>query len=119
MITNGVSVAKWELSGLSTDIKPTDGVPNGSTFEEIDTGNKYIFDGENLVWYARTSSGNSPYSLPVATEATLGGIKESDTIVVDEDGTAHAVAAEISEESFATDSEVEAVIDDVFGDESP
>lgn len=43
-----------ELRGLSTDTKPTeietDLIENGSVFIEIDTGNVYIFDGENKEW---------------------------------------------------------------------
>ena len=52
--------------------------------------------------------------LPVATTSTLGGIKASDSVVVDADGTAHAVA-EISQDSFATDEEAVAAINDAFG----
>ena len=33
-----------EYVGLSTDTKPTNGVPNGSTFIEIDTGDVYFYD---------------------------------------------------------------------------
>lgn len=39
----------WDLRGLSADSKPTD-VPNGSTFLEMDTGNVYAFDKENVQW---------------------------------------------------------------------
>jgi hypothetical protein len=35
--------------GLSGDSKPTTGVPAGSTFYELDTGNTYIFDGSSWV----------------------------------------------------------------------
>ena len=31
--------------GLSTDSKPTDGVPLNALFLELDTGNFYYFDG--------------------------------------------------------------------------
>lgn len=31
--------------GLSSDEKPTDGVPAGSTFVERDTGHEFIWDG--------------------------------------------------------------------------
>lgn len=40
----------WDLRGLSTDIKPTSDIPNGSTFLEMDTGNVYAFDKENTQW---------------------------------------------------------------------
>ena len=39
-----------ELRGLSTDTKPTEHVSNGSVFLEIDTGEVYIFDKENIQW---------------------------------------------------------------------
>lgn len=35
-----------EYMGLSTDTKPTDGVPNGSIFVEIDTGDVYFYDAD-------------------------------------------------------------------------
>lgn len=38
-----------EYIGLSTEEKPTENVPDGSTFAEVDTGVSYMFyDGE---WY--------------------------------------------------------------------
>lgn len=61
------------IDGLSTDTKPTvvfveygsDGreigrvaIPNGSKYNEIDTGKKFRYDAENAVWY-ETSSGGS------------------------------------------------------------
>ena len=38
------------LRGLSTDTKPTEGIPNGSSFLEMDTGNVYMWDDENKQW---------------------------------------------------------------------
>lgn len=35
---------------LSTDEKPTDGIRNGSTLVEIDTGSKYLFDASTGEW---------------------------------------------------------------------
>lgn len=35
---------------LSTDIKPTTGMTNGSSCIEIDTGNIYFFDGDSKTW---------------------------------------------------------------------
>lgn len=35
--------------GLSTDTKPT-GVPNTSSFYEMDTKAFYLYDAENAVW---------------------------------------------------------------------
>ncbi len=45
-----------EYVGNSTDEFPMDGVPNGSLFYEMDTGNKYIFDDEHNAW--RDTLGN-------------------------------------------------------------
>jgi len=39
-----------QLSGLSTDTKPTEGLATGSTFFEIDTCDLYFFDEENETW---------------------------------------------------------------------
>ena len=39
-----------ELTGLSTDGKPTESVLNGSTFFEMDTQDVYFFDQENNTW---------------------------------------------------------------------
>ena len=40
-----------EFYGLSTDVKPIDkAIPNGSSYIEIDTNIKYLFDEENLRW---------------------------------------------------------------------
>lgn len=36
--------------GLSTDNKPTDNVPNASTFYEFDTTELYMYDATNGVW---------------------------------------------------------------------
>lgn len=35
---------------LSTDAKPVDGILNGSTLIELDTGKVYMFDEENGEW---------------------------------------------------------------------
>jgi len=51
-------------------------------------------------------------SLPVATANSVGGIKGSDSLVIDEDGTAHAI---LSGDIFASSEEVDAAMDDVFG----
>lgn len=36
---------------LSTDVKPTVGIGNGSFITEIDTGKVFCFDEENTTWY--------------------------------------------------------------------
>lgn len=47
-----------ELRGLSTDDKPTvltnGEIDNGSVFIEIDTGDVYLYDGENEEWLLPT-----------------------------------------------------------------
>lgn len=47
----------WDLRGLSSDAKPTSGVPNGSKFEEIDTGNEYKLDADTGTWYLQPAAG--------------------------------------------------------------
>lgn len=39
-------VGGHEYSGLSTDVKPTNGVAVNALFLELDTGNFYYFTGE-------------------------------------------------------------------------
>lgn len=50
-----------ELRGLSSEDKPTsineNIIDNGSTFIEIDTGDKYMYDLENNEWYNISSNG--------------------------------------------------------------
>lgn len=42
---------KWELTGKTTDVKPTENIPNGSSFYEMDgEHNVYMFDAENKEW---------------------------------------------------------------------
>lgn len=52
---NDAVIAPLELTGKSTDPKPTtefEGYPiiNGSSFFEMDSGNVYWFDGEKRTW---------------------------------------------------------------------
>lgn len=49
--TNNSGSQIWDLRGKSTDTKPTEGVPNGSTFYEIDGNHDvYAFDGDTNTW---------------------------------------------------------------------
>jgi hypothetical protein len=48
-ITESAQCYKSRLVGLSTDTKPTSGVWDGSTFEELDTGAKYLL--LSGIWY--------------------------------------------------------------------
>lgn len=39
-----------ELKGLSTDKKPIQDIPNGSSFYEMDTKKVFMFDEQNSRW---------------------------------------------------------------------
>ena len=54
---------------------------------------------------------NQNRDMPVASDTQIGGIMASDTITVDEDGKAHASVSQM----YATEAEVDAMMDDVFG----
>lgn len=43
-------VKYMEISGLSTDAKPTEGVATGSSFLEVDTADVYFYDEESEGW---------------------------------------------------------------------
>jgi len=43
---------------LSTDTKPTDGIKNGSTCIEMDTGSGFLFDATNEEWHELPSGGS-------------------------------------------------------------
>lgn len=51
-IAYGTSGGKefWDIRGKSSDEKPIDGVPNCSSFFEMDTGEVYIFDEDTKSW---------------------------------------------------------------------
>lgn len=53
---NKDAAAWWQIRLLSTDTKPTEGVPNGSACIEIDTGKKYLFDATAGEWNEIDSS---------------------------------------------------------------
>lgn len=42
---DGAELYYVEMAGLSGESKPTTGIISGSTFVEVDTGKKYVFDG--------------------------------------------------------------------------
>ena len=48
---------------LSSDPKPTEGIRNGSTLTEIDTGKTYMFDRENGEWHEIRLSTFAPINL--------------------------------------------------------
>lgn len=55
----GVSMVTQDLNDSSiqylymnsSDVKPTDGITNGSVIVEVDTGKHFRYDEENHVWY--------------------------------------------------------------------
>lgn len=83
-----------EFRGLSDDDKPTTlnggTIQNGSTYTEIDTGDKYMYDLENTTWY-KVESGNGgsepmekfDYIIPAGIYEDISGeISDSDIISV-------------------------------------
>lgn len=65
-----------EFYGNTTDVKPTEDVPNGSAFYEIDHNmQEYRWDKENKIWYPITRGGTAPSDdyLPLS-----GGIMTGD-----------------------------------------
>lgn len=54
MITKIYEYHVVEYGGLSTDIKPTDGVIDGAVLYEADTGKSYLFVKERNEWTERT-----------------------------------------------------------------
>ena len=44
-----------EYRGLAADAKPTEDVPNGSIFVEIDTGKVYFYNAEGETWVEQFS----------------------------------------------------------------
>ena len=49
-VENGENITYKEISGDSTDTKPTAGVCDGSIFSESDTGDVYFFNEESGDW---------------------------------------------------------------------
>ena len=54
---DGTYFSATTLYGLSGDTKPLS-YGNGSIFIEVDTGNAFFFDAENLTWYPEPESTN-------------------------------------------------------------
>lgn len=69
-----------EFYGNTTDVKPTEDVPNGSAFYEIDNNmQEYRFDKENKIWYPITRGGTAPSDeyLPLSGGIMTGAINMS------------------------------------------
>jgi len=60
---NGL-VPWWDVRCASTDTKPVNGVPNGSTCIEIDTGDGYLFNADAGEWVKQ--SGGTVIVIPSA-----------------------------------------------------
>ena len=54
---NGVACTTQKVWCKSTDVKPTEGIGNGSQLREMDTGKDYAFDAENGEWLEQPSEG--------------------------------------------------------------
>lgn len=68
-----------EIVGLSTDTKPTDSIEgikiqNGSSFRELDTGKKFLFDAENTTWNEVSSGGGGGGSILIEKSITANGV---------------------------------------------
>lgn len=66
------------LYGLSTDEKPIQWfkgkcIPNGSTFQEIDTTQIYMYDTEKDEWFYQKNYNNDMGSLKISTIKTDDG----------------------------------------------
>lgn len=68
MVTRETAYTLQHYRGLSLDVKPTEDVPNGSDFLEMDTGDLYYFDGGSKTWIASGTFTLS--SIDVTTEPT-------------------------------------------------
>lgn len=69
-----------EFYGNTTDVKPTEDVPNGSAFYEVDNNmQEYRFDKENKIWYPITRGGTAPSDdyLPLSGGIMQGAINMS------------------------------------------
>lgn len=69
-----------EFYGNTTDVKPTEDVPNGSAFYEVDNNmQEYRFDKENKIWYLITRGGTAPSDeyLPLSGGIMQGAINMS------------------------------------------
>lgn len=72
-IGNEYNALVLEISGLSTDKKPVaiiNGrvIINSSTFKEIDTGDKYLYNQESGVWIKDISTASSVSNQEVLTD---------------------------------------------------
>jgi len=75
---------------LSSDEKPTEGIKNGSTLIEIDTGKRYLYDALSCQWNEFSQGGGGgDYVLPTMSPTTKGGATVGEGLTMD--GTALSV----------------------------
>lgn len=63
----------YELRGLSSDIKPIEGVRNGTAFIEMDTSELYYFNDEGNIWQVWVEQGGGGGGSTVAGVASFNG----------------------------------------------
>lgn len=71
-----------KLVGLKKDKKPTAEIPNGSSFEEMDTGITYRFDAESGKWIVPKAPKETKLAdsdTPAETQAKKTTAKKPDT----------------------------------------
>lgn len=56
MITCNTIYTIQQYEGLSTDTKPTTGIPNGARFFEMDTAKTFMFDADSSSWLEYTGT---------------------------------------------------------------
>ncbi len=65
-----------------------------------------------------TTPEGGDYTLPIATATTLGGVKIGSGITIADDGTITASSSGITDDDMATDSDADAMLDEIFADEA-
>lgn len=48
-----------DFYGTSSETKPTENIVNGSTFQEVDTGNFYFFNEDSSTWVKKNETGEN------------------------------------------------------------
>lgn len=71
---NGVACTTKKVWCKSTDVKPTEGIGNGSQLREMDTGKDYAFDAENGEWLEQPEEGGGGGG----GSSTLSGLTDVD-----------------------------------------
>lgn len=69
---------QYEGFCLSTDVKPTEGIGNGSFMTEIDTGKVYCFDEENATWYEWLTLMSAEAAAQLSSLSVAPGLQQLD-----------------------------------------